>query len=101
MPSTARRRPLVEAEEALPWGRKKPGMASGKKPTQRNHYYGVIPLSAGEQEYLKKEEESKRRKARLVQVREQERQFARKLRQRYQGRLEETRQESISTAKVR
>lgn len=48
--------------------------------------YGIVPISTGEASYLRHVDAMARRKARLIQVRQQERSFAKKVREKYSKR---------------
>lgn len=58
-----------------------------RRRAHRDRGYGEIPLSAGEIEYLMRQDEAARRRQRLLQVREQEKRVAQMVTQRYRDNL--------------
>lgn len=62
--------------------------------------FGVVPISAGEVNYLRHADAISRRKARLLQVRHQEREFAKRIREKYDKRRADVLKSTISKSKV-
>ncbi|GLE11506.1 hypothetical protein PINS_up023962 [Pythium insidiosum] len=65
---------------------------------RRRSRYGHVPLSAGEVELLKKQDEATRRRQRLLQVREMERRVAREVTERYRQNLRRLQREKLKVA---